>query len=300
MEHVMRRLDEIRPYENNPRNNEKSVDRVARSIKEFGFLQPIVCDRDGVILAGHTRYAASKKLGLKEVPVIYADGLTEGQARAYRLIDNKAGEESEWVEELLGKELEAVLLEAPEIEPADFGFSGSGAIRRKKSWENAGKRCGLDKDIRIREKCGFLFTSFFSTSEEGTPLEEIKKDPDLVGPFADNLVDYLEHYLGNNLKAGDWCLATTPRRRHKKGFHFATEICRAAAAGLGIPFREDIVTALNRDRVKARFRLEEDPPERNVILYDDIMTTGTTMRETRKLLAEKGHTVLSVIAIRNV
>ena len=164
MEHVMRRLDEIRPYENNPRNNEKSVDRVAKSIKEFGFLQPIVCDRDGVILAGHTRYAASKKLGLKEVPVIYADGLTEGQARAYRLIDNKAGEESEWVEELLGKELEAVLLEAPEIEPADFGFSGSGEVRRKKSWENAGKRCGMDKDIRIREKCGFLFTAPESTS----------------------------------------------------------------------------------------------------------------------------------------
>ena len=80
----------------NPRNNDKSIDKVANSIKEFGFLQPIVCDGAGVILAGHTRYAAAKKLGLGKVPVLYADGLTPEQARAYRLADNKAGEGSEW------------------------------------------------------------------------------------------------------------------------------------------------------------------------------------------------------------
>ena len=299
MEYVMKRLDEIRPYENNPRNNEKSVDKVAESIREFGFLQPIVCDKDGVILAGHTRYVAAKKLGLKTVPVIYAEDLTEGQARAYRLIDNKAGEESEWIEELLGKELEAVMLEAPEIEPADFGFLGSGEIRKRKSWENAGKRCGMNKDIRIREKGGFLYTSFFATSEEGTPISEIKQDPEMVGLFAENLVDYISLYLGSNLSEGSWCMATTPRRRHAAGFHFSTEVCRTAAERLGIPFREDIVTAKNRTRVNAVFKLEKDPGEHNVILYDDILTTGTTLKETRRLLLEKRHTVLPIVAIRN-
>ena len=299
MEYVKRKLDEIRPYENNPRNNEKSVDRVAESIREFGFLQPIVCDKDGVILAGHTRYAAAKKLGLKTVPVIYAENLSEGQARAYRLIDNKAGEESEWIEELLGKELEAVMLEAPEIEPADFGFIGSGEIKKRKSWENAGKRCGMNKDIRIREKSGFLYTSFFATSEEGTPISEIKQDPEMVGLFAENLVDYISLYLGSNLSEGSWCMATTPRRRHAAGFHFSTEVCRTAAERLGIPFREDIVTAKNRTRVNAVFKLEKDPGEHNVILYDDIITTGTTLKETRRLLLEKGHTVLPIVAIRN-
>ena len=173
-------IGSIRPYEKNPRNNGKSVDKVAGSIREFGFLQPIVCDGDGVILAGHTRYEAAKRLGLETVPVIYAKDLTEGQAKAYRIADNKVGESSEWVEELLGKELEAILLEAPQIEPADFGFTSGAEIRRRKSWENAGKRCGMKKDIHLREKCGFLYTSFFSTGKEGTPIEMIKEDPEMV------------------------------------------------------------------------------------------------------------------------
>ena len=84
----------IKPYENNPRNNLVSIPKVASSIKEFGFLQPIVCDKDGVILAGHTRYEAAKSLGLKTVPVIFAENLSPEQAKAYRLADNKAGEGS--------------------------------------------------------------------------------------------------------------------------------------------------------------------------------------------------------------
>ena len=94
-------------------------------------------------------------------------------------------------------------------------------------------------------------------------------------------------------------MATTPRRRHTAGFHFSTEVCRTAAERLGIPFMEDIVTAKNRTRVNAVFKLEKDPGEHNVILYDDIITTGTTLKETRRLLLEKGHTVLPIVAIRN-
>ena len=145
----------------------------------------------------------------------------------------------------------------------------------------------------------FLYTSFFATSEEGTPISEIKQDPEMVGLFAENLVDYISLYLGSNLSEGSWCMATTPRRRHAAGFHFSTEVCRTAAERLGIPFREDIVTAKNRTRVNAVFKLEKDPGEHNVILYDDILTTGTTLKETRRLLLEKRHTVLPIVAIRN-
>ena len=299
MEYEKRRLSEIRPYENNPRDNKKSVEKVARSIREFGFLQPIVCDGDGVILAGHTRYEAAKLLGLEEVPVIYAKDLTEGQAKAYRIADNKVGESSEWVEELLGKELEAILLEAPQIEPADFGFTSGAEIRRRKNWENAGKRCGTDPDIRIREKNGFLYTSFFTTDGEGTPIDEIKKDPEMAALFAENLADYVKRTLGGCLSGGSWCLATTPRRRHKDGFHFSSEVCRRASGILGIPFRDGIAVALSRGRVDPRFELAKNPGEHNVILYDDIMTTGMTMKKTRELLFEKGHAVWSVVSIRN-
>ena len=77
-------LDELIPYENNPRDNDDAVDYVAESIKEFGFKVPIIIDKHNVIVAGHTRYKASKKLGINEVPCIIADDLTEEQIKAFQ------------------------------------------------------------------------------------------------------------------------------------------------------------------------------------------------------------------------
>lgn len=102
------KLKDIKPYENNPRINEASVDAVAESIKKFGFQNPIIVDKNGVIIAGHTRYKAAERLGLKTVPVIYAKDLTDEQARAYRLADNKVGETSLWDFDLLDIELQSI------------------------------------------------------------------------------------------------------------------------------------------------------------------------------------------------
>ena len=88
----LRNIDEIKPYERNPRLNDNAVDAVAASLKEFGFRQPIVIDGDGVIVCGHTRYKAAKKLGLAKVPVHVAKDLTPEQVKAYRLADNKTGD----------------------------------------------------------------------------------------------------------------------------------------------------------------------------------------------------------------
>ena len=104
------------PYARNPRKNDGAVDKVASSIKEFGFRQPIVVDAEGIIIAGHTRYKAAKKLGLDKVPVHVADGLTPAQVRAYRIADNKAGEGSEWDDELLALEIEDLRLEDYPVE----------------------------------------------------------------------------------------------------------------------------------------------------------------------------------------
>lgn len=119
MEVVTRKLNEIKPYERNPRRNEEAVDAVAASIKEFGFQQPIVVDKDGVIIAGHTRYKAAKRLGLKTIPVVVADELTDEQVRAYRLADNKTGELAEWDFNLLPAELD--MLSA--FDMSEFGFA---------------------------------------------------------------------------------------------------------------------------------------------------------------------------------
>jgi DNA modification methylase len=101
----MRPIGSIRPYENNPRLNDAAVDAVAASIREFGFRQPIVVDEAGVIIVGHTRYKAAQKLGLHEVPVHVAIGLSPAQAKAYRLADNQTAQLSGWDDEKLAEEL---------------------------------------------------------------------------------------------------------------------------------------------------------------------------------------------------
>lgn len=102
------KLSDITPYENNPRNNDEAVEPVAESIKEFGFKVPIIIDKDNVIVAGHTRYKAAKKLKLNTVPCIRADDLTEEQIRAFRLADNKVSEIATWDMDLLELELDGI------------------------------------------------------------------------------------------------------------------------------------------------------------------------------------------------
>lgn len=111
-------IKKVKPYERNPRRNDNAVDAVAASIREFGFRQPIVVDRDGVIIVGHTRLKAAKKLGMKEVPVLVADDLTQEQVKAYRLADNKVAEKSEWDFDLLKEELDALF----DFDMTAFGF----------------------------------------------------------------------------------------------------------------------------------------------------------------------------------
>ncbi len=106
MEIQYRRLSEITPYENNPRVNDDGVEAVAESIKAFGFKVPMVLDKDGVIICGHTRYKAAQKLGIDQVPCVIADDLTEKEAKAFRLADNKVSDFSIFDNKKLLEELE--------------------------------------------------------------------------------------------------------------------------------------------------------------------------------------------------
>ena len=119
MQILEKRLDEIKPYERNPRKNDEAVKYVAASIKEFGFKVPLVIDSDGVIVCGHTRYKAAKQLGLPTVPCIMADDLTPEQIKAFRLADNKSSEFALWDDDLLSGELSDIL----DIDMSDFGFN---------------------------------------------------------------------------------------------------------------------------------------------------------------------------------
>jgi DNA modification methylase len=101
----LRGIESIKPYEQNPRVNDQAVEAVAKSLREFGFRQPIVVDADGVIICGHTRYKAAQKLGLKQVPVHVATDLTPAQVKAYRIADNQTATLAEWNMDLLPLEL---------------------------------------------------------------------------------------------------------------------------------------------------------------------------------------------------
>jgi len=108
MEIINKKIEDLKPYENNPRFNDDAVEYVAKSIKEFGFKVPMIIDKDNVIVAGHTRYKAAIELGLKEVPCIIADDLTPEQIRAFRLADNKVSDYSIWNNVALLEELDAL------------------------------------------------------------------------------------------------------------------------------------------------------------------------------------------------
>lgn len=135
----MRKVDEIRPYENNPRANDEAVQAVAKSIQEFGFRQPIVIDANGVIVVGHTRWKAATALGLKEVPVHVAVGLSGDQCRAYRIADNKTAELAGWDTDMLAEEILALR--------GDFDMTALGFSTEELNDLTGGGISGADPDL---------------------------------------------------------------------------------------------------------------------------------------------------------
>ena len=165
MKIVEKRLDEIRPYENNPRRNDEAVQYVAESIRQFGWKQPIVIDRDGVIIVGHTRYKAAHSLGLEAVPCMIADDLTPEQVKAYRIADNKVSDFSVWDNKKLLEELQDLDELAGDLftgfDTSDFfddtlDESDNSVISNNESgviYEAVFKSESAEKIDRIREAC---------------------------------------------------------------------------------------------------------------------------------------------------
>ena len=171
---IQKRLDDIIPYERNPRKNDRAVGFVANSIREFGFQQPIIIDEYNVIICGHVRFKAAKKLGLKEVPCIVATGLTDAEIKAYRIADNKVAEIVEWNEELLKSEMDGLPFDFSE-----FGFE---------------KECGgLDEDKYVSN----VPTPVYTITGECPKIEELYDD----GKTKSLLDDIDKAKLGRDVKA---------------------------------------------------------------------------------------------------
>ncbi|KGK88027.1 DNA modification methylase [Clostridium sp. HMP27] len=141
-------IEKIKPYENNPRHNDDAVDKVAESIREFGFKVPIIVDKDNIIIAGHTRYKAAKKLELKEVPVIKAEDLTVEQVKAFRIMDNKSSELATWDYEALLQEMEGLKIADYNLELTGFELNEVESLMD----EYNPKEIEEDEDFNIEEQ----------------------------------------------------------------------------------------------------------------------------------------------------
>ena len=149
MQLTRKKLSEITPYERNPRKNDQAVDAVAESIRQCGYVAPIIVDEDGIILAGHTRYKALKKLGMEDAEVVVREGLTEEQKRKYRILDNKTGEFAEWDVAMLVDELDGL-----DFGGFDFGFGDdAGAL----DIDEEAVEKSYDAELAHCPKCGFVF-----------------------------------------------------------------------------------------------------------------------------------------------
>lgn len=152
MELVTLKLNDIHPYENNPRKNDGAVDAVAESIRQCTYVAPIVVDEDHVILAGHTRYKALQKLGRKDAQALVKTGLSEEQKRKYRLLDNKTNELAGWDFDMLPDELDGL-----DFDGFDFGFAIDGEEDLSEFFtdSNAGEK--EPKQVQC-PRCGEWFT----------------------------------------------------------------------------------------------------------------------------------------------
>jgi ParB-like chromosome segregation protein Spo0J len=153
-------ITRVIPYARNPRKNEAAVAKVAASIKEFGWRQPIVVDGEMVILAGHTRYLAAQRLGMEKVPVHVAKGLSPQQARAYRIMDNRSRDASEWDLVLLPLELSELKAAGVDSETAGFSDEELGAMLAPAAQEIPEGNREIDEDAFAETKsecpqCGF-------------------------------------------------------------------------------------------------------------------------------------------------
>ena len=189
-------LKKLVPYARNPRITAHAVDKVAASIKEFGFRQPIVVDNEMVIIAGHVRYLASQKLELKKVPVHVADGLSAEQVKAYRIADNRTGEEAQWDNEMLA--LEIGELEAANFDKSLLGFEVSELEQLQKTIDGL-LTDGIDSDEEkpieeadTRATIG-PYSFEIPRAEYLTWIEEIKQE---VGFDKEAIVNELQRRLG--------------------------------------------------------------------------------------------------------
>ena len=173
------------------------------------------------------------------------------------------------------------------------------AEQKRHAWDKSVEaRCDFSRKVRITRRGDVFFISLWQKSLYGRTLTDIKSDDSMVTFFAENVAPLISEVLGKTLVNGDWCIVTTPKRRHKVK-NFATRISEDIAKRLGIPFYEDVAFCHSKKRIGAVFTLNILPKENNCIVFDDFVTTGSTLKAMRTLLLDNKKNCVFFTGINN-
>lgn len=204
-------------------------------------------------------------------------------------------------------DIEVPSLDVPDLDASSFTRDASKdlfADKKRAAWkecQTAEARCDFAPNkVRISYRNPqFGIISLWKKSVYGRTLTDIKADPEMVEKFAEGMNTLIRQILGNSLSGGDWCIVTSPKRRHKVR-NFASLISARLATLLGVNFYEDLAECHSKHRVGAVFTLSGEPPkERNIIVFDDFVTTGATMISMRELLQPLGYNLVFFTGINN-
>lgn len=170
---------------------------------------------------------------------------------------------------------------------------------KHKAWDKSeAARCNFDYRLHMKRRGDVNFVAIWQKSIMGRTLVDIKSDENEIKHFADSITPVIKECLGYNLSEGDWCICTSPKRRHKEK-NFASLISEQIALMLGIPFYEDVAYCHSKHRMDAVFTLNVLPKERNVIVFDDFVTTGSTLKSMKALLAPLGKNLVFFTCVDN-
>ena len=173
------------------------------------------------------------------------------------------------------------------------------AVQQRKAWDKSTEaRCDFSYKLRLTRRSNVNFISIWQKSLYGRTLTDIKGDPDMVEFFAESICPVIKEILGYHLKEGNWCICTSPKRRHKVK-NFATLISERLGQMLEIPFYEDVAFCHTKQRVNAVFELNVLPKEPNIIVFDDFVTTGQTLAAMKKLLNSLGFNTVYFTCVNN-
>lgn len=301
----------------NPKNPRKittdDLNRLCDSIRQNGFWEhkPMAVERQAwtdklVVLDGNQRLKALRRMKRRQAPVVVYSELTDEEREEIILRSNI--ENGTWDVEMLQVEFkqsdfEAIGLKIDLPEPPDVGTTNQSEVVRNEAKKR--QKWGKDKDYtepvcdltdhtELHALRGYRYLHSFKAGSEGIPISEIKTEAN-VQLFAEKAEDLIRSVIGIKNQT-NWAITTTPKRRHKEK-NFASMVCEELSKRLSIPFYDDAIEAKNRMRVDPVFILKKDVKEDNLIIYDDILTGGTTLYTTANLFPDKNK--LLIVGINN-